>query len=227
MSMLSPILATGNVAFCPMGQATPCEIVSAGHSYPNGLLWSHVDQQLYLPSSGAGHVQSFKTQADGSLELAREIGLPHPPDNLSEDQNGDIWVAVIPRFFPDFLRHTWSPFTNSPPSSVFKISRSRNGTYQRVDKILEDRDGEVMPGTTTAVHDAGSGKLFLVGELHEFECNYRDPADHLSARVLLSVYHGLRPDTLAPRPPGFDIIGGDLRDGHRLFTRRRSNALVL
>ncbi len=29
------------------------------------------------------------------------------------------------------------------------------------EKVLEDRDGEVLPGTTTAIHDAKTGRLFL------------------------------------------------------------------
>lgn len=167
MSTLSPILGTGNIAFCSMNQSTPCEIVSTGHSYPNGLLWSRFDRQIHLPSSGAGNIKAFKTQVNGSLELTQDIWLPYPLDNLSEDQNGDLWVAAIPKFIPDFLGHTSSPLTTFPPSSVFKISRSSNGTYTKVEKVLEDRDGEVMPGTTTAVHDVTTGRLFLGGKLRE------------------------------------------------------------
>lgn len=148
-----------------MDRSVPCKIVSSGHSYPNGLIHSRVDQQIYLPSSAAGGVKVLRRHPDDSLELAHDVDLPYAIDNLSEDQNGDIWAAVIPRGV-DFFKHTNSPFAFSPPSSVFKIRRGSNGTYDaKVEKVLEDRDGEVLPGTTTVVHDTITGRLFLSGKV--------------------------------------------------------------
>lgn len=162
MSRLSPLLKTGNVAFCPIDSPDPCEIVSTGHSYPNGLIHSRLDDRIYLPSSAAGGVKVLTTYTNNSVELLHEIDVPYAIDNLSEDRNGDIWVAVITKGI-DFIRSAKSPFTIFPPSSVFKIQRTGSETYT-VTKVLEDRDGEALPGTTTVIHDATTGKLFLGGK---------------------------------------------------------------
>lgn len=164
--MLAPLLSTGDVAFCSMDRSVPCKMVSAGHSYPNGLIHSRLDEHIYVPSSAAGGVQVFKRHLDASLELVHDIDLPYAVDNLSEDKNGDIWAAVIPKGV-DFFKHTTSPLTFTPPSSVFRIRRrGEKGAYDaEIEKVLEDRDGQVLPGTTTVVHDAATGRLFLGGKL--------------------------------------------------------------
>lgn len=162
MSRLSPLLRTGNVVFCSIDSSAPCEVVSTGHSYPNGLIHSRFDDRIYLPSSAAGGIKVFRTSSNNSVELIHEIDLPYAIDNLSEDQNGDIWVAVITKGI-EFIKSAKSPFTIFPPSSIFKITRTDSEAFA-VTKALEDRDGEVLPGTTTVVHDTTTGKLFLGGK---------------------------------------------------------------
>lgn len=162
LSTLSPILQTGNVVFCPTKVSAPCKIVSTGHSYPNGLIYSHFDQKIYVPSSAQGGITVYRSHANGSLELTQEIYLPYAIDNLSEDQNGDIWAAVIPDGL-EFFRHAKDPSHRVPPSSVFKLVRTDGGRFV-AEKVLEDRDGALLPGTTTVVHDVSTGRLFLSGE---------------------------------------------------------------
>lgn len=188
--MLSPVLNTGNVAFCPLGGSAPCEIVSTGHGYPNGLIHNRLDQRIYLPSSAAGGIKVFNRDTDGSFDLVDEIELPYAIDNLSEDQNGDLWAAVIPRGV-DFMKHTRDPFGLSPPSAVFRIRRGNSGVSGiEVEKVLEDRDGEALPGTTTVVHDARTGRLFLAGKLIYRSKNIC--TEMLTVyRLLLTVYHGV------------------------------------
>ncbi|CAN8102753.1 unnamed protein product [Discula destructiva] len=173
---LSPLLGTGDVTFCPSsstGAHNPCTVVSEGHSYPNGLLHSTSDGYIYVPSAAQGGIKVFRPHLNGSLELKHEIDLPYAIDNLSEDQNGDIWAAV----FPDgisFLKHMMDPAHRIPASATFKISRSGTGDF-RATKILEDRDGEVLPGSTTVVHDATTGRLFFSGMVSPFitVCEYK------------------------------------------------------
>lgn len=95
---MSPLWNTGDITFCPTGRAgagASCITASAGHSYPNGLLYSLSDGHVYVPSSAMGGIKVLYPHLNGSLELKHEIRLPYPIDNLSEDQNGDIWAAVI------------------------------------------------------------------------------------------------------------------------------------
>jgi hypothetical protein len=56
------------------------------------------------------------------------------------------------------------PFERDPPGSVLRIRRVKqdleDGLNYEVTKVLEDREGKVLPGLTVAVHDSGlySGK---------------------------------------------------------------------
>lgn len=137
--------------------------MSPGHSYLNGLLHSLSDGHIYVPSAAQGGIQVFTPHANGSLALVHTIDLPYPVDNLSEDQNGDVWAAVFPHALGLF-EHMKYPWGDSvPASAVFRISRTAGGGYSAM-KVLEDRDGEVLPGSTTVVHDAATGRLFLSGE---------------------------------------------------------------
>ncbi|PSS05122.1 hypothetical protein BD289DRAFT_419557 [Coniella lustricola] len=188
-SRLSVILRTGDVVFCPeiveaQSQA-PCEIVSSGHGYPNGLIYSAVDGHIYLPCSSEGGIKVLKSsisQEDATrtlngsnkslLEALDKIDFPYVVDNLSEDKNGVIWAAVLPRGI-EIMRQFDQPFRHFPSATVFKITRileestEWNGTYA-VEKVLEDRDGAILPGTTTVVHDVATKKLFLSGVVSPF-----------------------------------------------------------
>lgn len=164
VSQLSPLLGTGNVAFCPMDPRDSCRVVSTGHNYPNGLVYNPLDERLYVPSSAIGGIKVYETHQNGSIKLTADIDLPYTIDNLSIDQSGDMWAAVITRGI-EFIRHAYSPFKSKvPAASVFRITRTGSGTYETV-KVLEDRDGEVLPGATTVVHDAATGRLFLSGKI--------------------------------------------------------------
>ncbi|KAF3767168.1 calcium-dependent phosphotriesterase [Cryphonectria parasitica EP155] len=165
-SQLSVLLQTGEVAFCPIGSSSPCEIVSSGHGYPNGLIYSSVDQHIYLPCSAEGRLKVLKAGVNNSLEVIDKLDPPYALDNLSEDKDGVIWAAAIPRGL-DIMRQSKAPFTLFPAATVLRISRASNGTYE-VKKVLEDRDGEVLPGATTVVHDVSSRRLILSGMFSPF-----------------------------------------------------------
>lgn len=68
------------------------------------------------------------------------------------------------------MRSTKDPFNVDPPSGVTKISRagknSKDGDYI-VEKFFED-NGSVLPGSTIAVHDSQTGKVFLGGAMSPF-----------------------------------------------------------
>lgn len=158
---LSPILLTGDVTFCPEDPYTPCRIVSKGYGYPNGLLRSRVDGLLYVPEAAQGGITVLRPTANNSVEIIEKIDLPYAIDNLSEDQDGTIWAAIIPRGI-EILKQSNDPHHYSPSSSVFRLSRNGGGKLV-AEKVLEDKGGSILPGTTTAVHDAKTGRLFLGG----------------------------------------------------------------
>lgn len=160
--MLSPYLLTGDVTFCPDDTSAPCKVVSQGYGYPNGLIQSRLDGLIYVPRASQGGVTVLRPKLGGDLEVVDEIDLPYAIDNLSEDKDGVIWAAVIPKGI-ELIGQAKDPRHRFPPSSVFKISRVEHNKYEVV-KVLEDKDGEMLPGTTTVVHDAVKKRLFMSGK---------------------------------------------------------------
>jgi len=91
--------------------------------------------------------------------------VPYSIDNISQDANGDIFAAAFPRALQTLLGM-------EAQSAVIRIRKNADGTYSW-EKVLEDRDREVLAFQTTAVHDAKTGRLFLGGKFRpEAQCFY-------------------------------------------------------
>ena len=141
-----------------------CRVVSSGHGYPNGLLL-HSDGRLYVPHIATGRAHVYQPdQETGSLVKVADVDASYPMDNLAEDANGDIFAAAFPRAI-DNMAYVKSPFGKVPAATVLRIRRAKGSdTAYEWEKVLEDRDGEVLPAMTTVVHDAATGRLFLSGK---------------------------------------------------------------
>lgn len=87
-----------------------------------------------------------------------EIKLGYGLDNASIDENGDIWIAAFP-VGSEIYKAYKDPYNARAPASVLRVSKVE-GEW-KVEKMLEDKEGEVLPVATTAVHDAKTGRLFL------------------------------------------------------------------
>lgn len=135
--------------------------------FPNGLLRSHTDGLLYVPSAAAGGVTVFAIEpADASLKQVQHIKVPYPIDNLAQDAEGDIYVPAFPKMTEMMasFKDAWGP---RGQSVVFRLRRSPNGNVD-LTKIIEDAGQEVLPGSTAVVHDAATGRLFLSGVISPF-----------------------------------------------------------
>jgi hypothetical protein len=175
---LDTFIGGGNVGYC---NDKGCHIAQdSGFNLPNGLVRGQ-DGLIYVPSSINGDIQVFSLTPNHHLEKATTIQLPYPIDNLSVDKNGDIFAATFPQTHI-FLKSSKAPFEIDPPTSVFRIRKGGNdfGTLNTAgletgkailergnvsystEKILED-DGSVLPGSTIAVHDAKTGRIYLGG----------------------------------------------------------------
>lgn len=157
---LSPLIKDGDVSFC--GVTGDCKKVASRLAFPNGLHLGS-DRRLYVPSSASGKVSVYDTQ--GSLTEITTIQIGMGLDNISEDQEGDLWVPGIPHFSKT-LASFEDPHNVDPPATIFKISK-QGGAYV-VYKMLEDAEGLVLPGATTAIHDAKTGRLFISGVASPF-----------------------------------------------------------
>lgn len=140
---------------------------------PNGLVRGH-DGLIYVPSTFDGEVHVFSLNQHHMLEFEDSFTIPYPVDNLSVDQHGIIYAAALPKLHK-WIKASKDPFNVEIPTAVFKISgagkrrdkRSGRNHGERekeyvIEKVVED-DGSTLPGTTTAVHDTETGRLFLGG----------------------------------------------------------------
>ncbi|TVY89001.1 Serum paraoxonase/arylesterase, partial [Lachnellula willkommii] len=176
--VLDPLLGGGSVGYC---DRNGCNIAySEGFNFPNGLVRGR-DGLIYVPNSGKTELAVFSLTEDHLLEKVHVIKDLLPIDNLSVDGKGDIYAASFPRTYL-FARATKDPFNIDPPSGVVKISRAGKGSQETsrsadagnwddgeyiVEKLMED-DGSVLPGSTVAIHDSQTGRVFLGGVFSPF-----------------------------------------------------------
>ena len=166
---LAPIVGNGNIAFCSSSGLSPkCHIVADGYHFPNGLIVDNTNSsRLYVPSAWAGGIHVFHTSGGANkLEKVAFIDIPYPIDNLSQDKNGDIWAAAMPKAL-ETLAAFEDPLNVVASSTVFRIRRKGEEEFE-VTKMLEDREKEVLPGASTVIHDVKSGRLFLSGPTSPF-----------------------------------------------------------
>lgn len=152
------------MTLCNADPNAPCATVAEGLKYPNGLGHdAHAGgNRVYVPSSTRGTVTVYeRSAADGSLRKVDEVRTGYAIDNVSVDAEGDLFVALFPRG-TDVLRAFDDPWGVRAASAAMRITRDDkdDGGY-RMEKILEDGRGEVLPASTTVVHDAKTGRLFF------------------------------------------------------------------
>lgn len=113
-----------------------------------------------------------------------------PIDNLSVDSKGDVWVAGFPNIV-GVIRAMGTPDKETDvASSIFRIKKvfvrdekierelglvvedGKEGTWERlehvVEKVIEDREGKLLPAASTVVHDVKTGNLWLSGFASKF-----------------------------------------------------------
>ena len=88
------------------------------------------------------------------------IHLGMPVDNLSVDQNGDIWAAALPKLLK-VLESFGDPYNIDWPTTVWRMKKTAEG--YKTDKILEDAEATVVGSATVVRDDVKTGKLFMSG----------------------------------------------------------------
>lgn len=160
------MLRTGDLSYCPPNGA--CQKIAGGFQFPNGLHLGS-DGLVYVPSAAVGGITVFKPTADGSATKIHYIDLKYPIDNISEDTNGDLFAASMPKIMASVASFDDPLNAPVPPATVWRVTRLNREISDKYEyslsKVIEDRDGEVLPGTTTAIHDALTGRLFLSGRV--------------------------------------------------------------
>ena len=154
----------GDVAYCPA--KGPCKKASGnvGFKYPNGLVRGK-DGKIYVPSSWLGKWWIFEAQDDFSLKKIEELAPGMPVDNISVDEDGDIYAAAFPDAL-QFVRTLADPYQIESPTTIWKFTRSigSDGKVSYLQqKVIEDKYSQGIGGATIAVHDSKTGRLFLGG----------------------------------------------------------------
>jgi hypothetical protein len=121
-----------------------------------------------VPSAARGDITVYKPDANGSVEKVHHLDLGYPIDNLSEDSDGDIFAATMPKGLQALAAFNDPLNTPTPPATVWRVRRINKAASDKYEyelfKVIEDGAGEMLPGMTTAIHDARTGTLFMSGE---------------------------------------------------------------
>ena len=173
---MSPLTLTGDVTHCSPSPSSEGEItcnrLATSLSFPNGILRA-ADNNIYVPTTAHQGILVYKPSfsasnpTESSLDFLHQIAVDYPIDNMSQDQNGDFYLAAFPKLMqvlaPDEHRK------GAPASTILKVSKKsagsdngRDGGWE-VTKVIEDRDGEVLPSASTVVHDPKTGRLWVIG----------------------------------------------------------------
>ena len=135
-----------------------------GFRYPNGLARGK-DGKIYVPSSWLGKWWIFEVQDDFSLKKVKELATGMPIDNISVDEEGDIYATGFPDVL-QFIRTLENPHRIESPTTVWRFRRSIGSigevTYLQ-EKVIEDKYMQGIGGATITVHDSKTGRLFLGG----------------------------------------------------------------
>lgn len=163
------LLGGGSIAYCQTDSGE-CKIVTEKNccNMPNGIV--NTGEGTFLVSQSASGVVTKYHRRENQMHAVQESSLGYALDNLSLDEQGDIFAAA----FPDLRalsRLAGDPSLVSAPATVFKIPQTSvndRGSDSLAVKVIEDRDAQVLPMTTGAIHDSRTGRLFLVGLFSPF-----------------------------------------------------------
>ncbi|TGN17076.1 arylesterase [Leptospira idonii] len=106
-------------------------------------------------------VYEIKRESDGhpNLKLLKKIPLASGPDNIIQDEKGDLWVAAHKSTYL-FLRHA-SNAKNISPTQVFRIDGKTNDVYE----IYADNGEEISAGSTGLPFN---GRLYISQVFEDF-----------------------------------------------------------
>lgn len=167
---LEMMYRSGTLAYCHFNSGE-CHIAATkGLAFPNGIT-SDQNGLFYVAHSLTGAVTVHRLQ-DGQLIQIDSIPLGYPIDNISLDADGNLIAAALPDLI-GFVRASEDPYNAVAPATVISIEgivgqMTSHGHNYKISKVVEDSDGKVLPGISTALHDVKSRRLFLGGVFSPF-----------------------------------------------------------
>lgn len=127
--------------------------------------------RFYVPSTADANVRVFDLQADNTLTLVDVIYTGYPADNLTVDEDDNIYAACFANV-PTLLAVFKDPYNARTPTTVLKISSNQGegrfyGKKWNVEKVFQD-DGSGISGATTALWDQENNGFWVAGKYRHY-----------------------------------------------------------
>lgn len=146
--------ASGEIFY---SDGTVWQQVASGLKFANGIDISADGEQLYVAETTGKTVRAYnRNLATNAITPAREYEIPFLPDNIAVNEDGQVWVAGLPKPLSVPLHESDS--TKLAPSQVAIIKRNRG-----IETVYQD-DGSELSASTTATQ---IGSTLLIGALYE------------------------------------------------------------
>ncbi|KAF9268909.1 serum paraoxonase/arylesterase [Marasmius fiardii PR-910] len=151
-----------SVGFCHVEDG--CKLVAKGMRNLNGITQAP-NGTIYVASTLGKTLRIFDRQEDNSIVLTDVIPCETSLDNLSIDTDGVVWGAGFPNGLI-MAKHMQTPSIPAPSVAwKFGINTGPSSFYGekfKVERAFED-SGDLAMGSTTVVHDAQRGLVFMHG----------------------------------------------------------------
>ncbi|KAG8750658.1 hypothetical protein FRC12_012770 [Ceratobasidium sp. 428] len=150
------------VGYCHVN--TGCKVAADELYSSNGIVRA-TDGNVWVASTGGGHITVHEQQPDKTLVPTEIIKIGRAIDNLSLAPDGSIIAATIPNALHFILQSAKDPSIPTSASahriSVNKGQSSYFGENYKVEKIFEE-DGTML-GSAASTAAEYEGKLYLHG----------------------------------------------------------------
>ncbi|MBL4906518.1 MAG: SMP-30/gluconolactonase/LRE family protein, partial [Sneathiella sp.] len=135
--------------------------VADGFSFANGINQSPDGSKIYVTATVGQSLSIFeRDRINGSLTLIKDIDLETGPDNITLDDQGNLWIAAHPQLL-SFIGYVGDE-TKYTPSQIFKLLPGIGG--QLIPQNVMVDAGDLISGASVA---AAIGNRFLVGGPYE------------------------------------------------------------
>jgi arylesterase/paraoxonase len=127
-----------------------------GLNYANGVAISNDGQQLYLTHTTGRQMLTFDRKPEtGYLDIKSTLELGTGVDNITVDEEGNIWIAAHPKLF-SFVEHSKNPAKNSP-SELLKVTPHESNTFS-IERVFTN-DGSQLSGSSVGI--TYKGEVFI------------------------------------------------------------------
>ena len=128
---------------------------------PSGMAGSHDGRMVYVSDTLGDQLQIFaRNGTTGALRSAEAVPLGSSPDNITTDEEGNLWIAAHPKLLS--LLRAFRNASSIAPTQIFKVLPSAQEPG-RVTEVYLNEGQALSAGSVAAVH----GDRMLIGSAVE------------------------------------------------------------